>query len=348
MKILFLTRLYKPHIGGVETHVEKVTDELIKRGHTVTIVTEELKHSNGLADKHAENSNSLKIYRIPFSSENWFKKFTIWKWLWIHKKLIQEADIVHCHDVFFWYLPFKLIFPLKKVYTTFHGYETKFPPLEKAIRIRRLSAFASNGYILVGKFIEKWYGTKSFYITYGAVDKVLLGRNLNSNKTQKRNKKTKIVFVGRLEEDNGLNTYLKALEEINKSNVELLFLGQGSLEDSLKKIGEVKLVKNPEEEIKNADIVFSSSYLSMLQAMVLGKPVFSVYENELKKDYLEMTPFKDYIYISSSSKELVSQLSNYFKKTDEITFKIKSAYNWVANNTWERVTDVYILLWEKK
>ena len=40
MKVLFLTRSYFPNIGGVEKHVEKITEILMKKGHEVIILTE--------------------------------------------------------------------------------------------------------------------------------------------------------------------------------------------------------------------------------------------------------------------------------------------------------------------
>jgi len=71
--------------------------------------------------------------------------------------LIQEADIVHCHDVFFWYLPFRFLYPKKKVFTTFHGWEGIFPPKWQAKVIRNISEKLSFGNICVGDFIRKWY-----------------------------------------------------------------------------------------------------------------------------------------------------------------------------------------------
>ena len=32
-KIVYLARLYKPHVGGVEKHVENLSQELVKKGH---------------------------------------------------------------------------------------------------------------------------------------------------------------------------------------------------------------------------------------------------------------------------------------------------------------------------
>lgn len=39
--ILFLVRLYHPHIGGVEKHVETIAKLLINKGFSITILTEQ-------------------------------------------------------------------------------------------------------------------------------------------------------------------------------------------------------------------------------------------------------------------------------------------------------------------
>lgn len=61
LKILFLTRSYLPHLGGVEIHINRVADLLHKLGHQVTIIT-------GTQDSHDLSETKLKstlIYRIP-------------------------------------------------------------------------------------------------------------------------------------------------------------------------------------------------------------------------------------------------------------------------------------------
>lgn len=163
MNILFFSRLFYPHIGGVEKHVYEISKQLIKEGHMITVVTEQ--YTKDLPSE--ETYQQIKIYRIPVK-QNRFKKFIVWKWFFQHLPLLKRADIIHCHDVFFWYLPFTF-FLRKKVYTTFHGYETVFPPQQKAILIRKLSEKLSQGNICIGAFIEKWYGTKADIISYGGV-----------------------------------------------------------------------------------------------------------------------------------------------------------------------------------
>src|SRR6185437_16481202 len=97
MKILFLSRLFYPHIGGVEKHVMEISKLLVKQGHTVTIITE--RYDKKLAEK--EIINSITIYRVNTGKEDRNKKFQIWKEMFRLKHLIQKAEIVHCHDVFF-------------------------------------------------------------------------------------------------------------------------------------------------------------------------------------------------------------------------------------------------------
>ena len=99
MHILFLAGRFYPDIGGVEKHVLEISKRFIARGHTVTVVSE----------KHGENDVTLfekqtgiKIIKIPVGKNEKQKKFIIWKWFWKNQSLITQADIIHCHDVFYW------------------------------------------------------------------------------------------------------------------------------------------------------------------------------------------------------------------------------------------------------
>ena len=148
MKILFLVQYKTPHVGGVEKHVESISLSLGKKGHKVRIVS----------------SEDIKYPRIKFLG-----LLYIWIWLWGYREMIKKADIVHCHDVFIWYLPFRFLYAKKPVYTTFHGWEGIWPIPWKNILIKRLAAKLSRGTIAVGKYIEKYYGVKADKIIYGGI-----------------------------------------------------------------------------------------------------------------------------------------------------------------------------------
>ena len=70
MNILFFSRLFYPHIGGVEKHVLEISKILIKKGHKIVVVTEQ--HQKDLKSK--EKVEGIEVYRIPDLKENWLKK----------------------------------------------------------------------------------------------------------------------------------------------------------------------------------------------------------------------------------------------------------------------------------
>lgn len=352
MRVVFFSRLFYPHIGGVEKHVFEVSKVLKKAEYSVAVFAE--KYSSELRQR--DTIEGIDIYRIPILKNNWFKKFRIWKYLWKYRKFLQKADVIHCHDVFFWYLPFRFIFPKKRVYITFHGYETKFPLSTKAILIRKLSEKLAQGSICVGEYIKKWYGTNPYFVTYGGVRKVensgLEVKNYTSKKLRSTPafiaRKIKVIFVGRLEQDTGIPIYLKALEILQSRQVPFQFqaVGDGSLRPAVEKFGTVfGFQKNTQQYVISADIVFASSYLSILEALSAKKVVFSIFENPLKKDYLINTPFSKYIRIHSDPKKLADDVEYFWYNTKERNEIVNSGTKWVKNQTWEKVAETYMKLW---
>ena len=342
MTILFFSRLFLPHIGGVEKHVFELSKELIKKNYKIIVVTEKNQLNNSSA-KITGEIDGIKIYRIDAGGENVFKKFRVWWWLWQNRHLIENADIVHCHDVFFWYIPFRFLYPNKPIYTTFHGYETKFPPSKKAIFIRKVSERLSWGNICVGDYIKKWYGTRPNLVTYGGVD---IGKIRNLN-IEIRNK-IKILFIGRLEKDTGVLNYLKVLELMRKRKIkfDLEACGDGSLKKMVEDYGKVNgFVDDLNTYIEKADIVFASSYLSILEAMAAKKLVFCAYDNKLKEDYLKMSPFAKWIVIEDSSTKLSDKVWYFIQHKKEKDKVVHDAYEWVKKQTWKKVADGYINLW---
>jgi glycosyltransferase involved in cell wall biosynthesis len=164
MKILFITRLFYPHVGGVEKHVYEVAKVLRLRGNSITILTE--RYDKNL--KKNEVINGIKVVRFSYPHFKLLGLFFIWIWLFKNRRLIEDADIIHIHDVFIWYLPFRFLYPHKRVFTTFHGWEGVWPIPWKNIYLKRLAARLSAGTIVVGKYIEKYYGIKADKTAYGA------------------------------------------------------------------------------------------------------------------------------------------------------------------------------------
>lgn len=158
MTIVFLMRLYNPHIGGVEKHVEGIS-KVLSRKHQIKVITE--RYDTKLPEY--EKKDGIEIYRIPGPN-----KWAVWKWILQNQKMLNEADIIHAHDVYFWLFPYKLLHPFKKTFVTFHGWEGIYPIPWQNKLIRKISEILTTGNICVGDFIAKWYGTHPDFVTYGA------------------------------------------------------------------------------------------------------------------------------------------------------------------------------------
>jgi len=347
MTILFFSRLFYPRIGGVEKHVLEISKLLVKKGHLVTVLTE--KFERGLLD--IDEIGGIKILRIDNGKDNWFKKFRAWRNLWKYRQLIKDADVIHAHDVFFWYLPFRFLYPSKKIFTTFHGYEGNKIPGFKSKLMHKIAEKLSKGNICVGDFLKKWYGTRPDYVTYGAVEvSSIKYRVLSINKN-----KLKFLFLGRLEKETGIMDYLSALKILEKKRYKfnLIVLGDGSLRKKAEDfclenqidVHFMGFIKDINQYIGNSDFVFVSRYLGILEALVLKKFIFAHYNNKIKEDYLKMSPFSKFISISKNSEELVKQINVFLKDKEKKNQMVGGGFNWVISQTWKEVLKVYSKLW---
>jgi len=345
-KVLFISKYYKPHIGGVEKHVEKISQELIKKDYEITVLTEnhtavfensKISSKRIVNLKNQETIDDVKVIRIAYPKIKFFGLFKIWSQLFKQIDLFKNADIIHIHDVFIWYLPLKFILPKKKVFTSFHGWEGQYPIPLKNILYKKLAAKLSKKNICVGKYIEKYYGIKADRITYGAVSIPKVKSDL---KSKVRNS---IVYVGRLETDTGLKVFLKALENLPGYNVD--FCGNGPLADECAKYGKVHGFCDPQPYLIKAQFCFAGGYLTALEAMANQCVVLTAYDNLLSQNYWQLVPFKDFIILADSGNSLSQEIlaiSQEPKKLEQIT---TNAFKWVKQQNWNDLAQIYTQLW---
>lgn len=244
MNILFVSRYCYPHIGGVEKHTECIAYNLKRIGYKVkTISEEDIKKPN------------IKIIGLLY----------IWFWLFKNKNYIKNADIIHIHDVFVWYLPFKFLYPRKKVFITFHGWEGKYPIPFWNILNKKIANYLCSGSISIGKYINKYYKIKSDYVTYGSINQNLKIKSKNYNSKVKNS----LIWLGRTDEDTGINEFRAWLKK----------------QKTKYKVTYVSYVKNPQKYLKKAEYCVPVGYLSYLEAKVYGCKIKTFYGNKLKKDY---------------------------------------------------------------
>jgi glycosyltransferase involved in cell wall biosynthesis len=303
MKILFVTRMAEPHVGGVEKHVSEVSTALQKKGHKIIILTE--KYDKCL--KNTEIIDGTKIVRFSYPHIKLVGILVVWWNILNQRKLIMGADIVHIHDVFIWYLPFRFIYPRKKVITTFHGLEWDNPLSRISIFQKKIASKLSSATVGVGIFLEKYLGIKFNLVIYGAAS----SNNLNFKK-----EKDSFVYVGRLERNTGLLKFLKWIDSQKSKVFKVDFVGDGELRNKCKKYGIVYGFSDPIPFYKKSEYSVPGGYLAALEALSYKCKLKLFWNNKVKDDYWNMSPFIE-----------------------------KDVGAWAKSQTWEKLANEYINLY---
>ena len=334
--VLFMSRYFYPHIGGVEKQVLMLSTKLIKMGFDLTVVTE--KYSPELRER--ETINGIHIIRFPPIRKKLLGLLSIWWWLFKNRVLIKEAKIIHIHSVYIWYWPFRILFLKKPSYVTFHGWEGKYPIPFKNILIRKIDALLAKKNITISDYVQKYYGIKADKLMYTSVDLP----QLNKSKKIQKNLKN-IIYVGRLDEDTGLNNILTALSLLKNYHFIIDFCGDGPLRGVCEKYGVVHGFVDPHEFYEKAFICLSPGHTSILEAFTYKCLIITTYNNPLKRDYLKMTPFKKWICVESTPRGLANKILFYYKRPEKAGNMINNAYNWVKTQNWENAIRLYLNLW---
>lgn len=337
MNIVFLSRLYLPHVGGVETHLFEICKILSARHH-ISIITEQ--HDSTLP--LFEQTEVGDVYRLPIGNvSEKQKKWVIWRGMIAYFNLLKSADVVHVHDVFFWYLPFRLLFPNKKVYITYHGYEGVNAPGIKQVFWHKLAEALTRRNICVAEYQAKWYHVHPTFVTYGGVNEV---------PTVTGQKKSGAVFIGRLSADASIMEYLQAVKQLK---IPLDIYGDGPDRQKAEKfvlqhhlpVQFFGLVPFASQFLPNYKIAFVSRYLGILESLIAKVPVVSHYNNEIKKDSLQMSKLAEYIWIAGSVDEIVAYSKQILDNSTGVLPKAKAGYQYAKNQTWSQVAHIYEQLW---
>src|SRR3990172_9612359 len=325
-RILVITPSYDPRLGGVENHVWSTSQLLWQKGYKITILTQRFP---GLPE--SETKANIPIYRFDFPRIRFFGLLIIWWWVFTRfGRLIDEADIIHIHDVFIWYLPLRLLFWRKRVITTFHGWEGIYPVPRKNIWIRQLANVLSHRTVAIGAYLEKYYHFKADKLIYGGVE---LPRGLMK-------KDNLLLYMGRLYYDTGLPVLLQALETKSWSG-KVVFCGDGLLREQAEALGEVKGFVDPIPYLKKAKVVFAGGYLSILEAFAYQCAVVAAQKNPLKKDYYLLSPFAPWLTVVDTPEDLTRFLKLVQDKSAKVQYTVEKALAWAKTQNWQAVAKQY-------
>jgi glycosyltransferase involved in cell wall biosynthesis len=256
MKILQLTVHYEPNVGGVETHLKDLVDELVKKKNEVTVLTYKPLTAK-VSWRMFETRNYLKVIRLPWVPGLFYKLVSkpLLEFLYLFPGLfvvtpfiilLTDPEVIHAHGIVagfigvFWskVLGKRVVvsthsiyhFPKKGAYRNF-----VFSIFKRADRVLTLSKQSKKEIEKLG--IEK---NKIVVFTYW-IDLNIFKPIEDAKKKVGWKNKFVVLFVGRLVKEKGVLVLLKAARKWNKK-ITLAIAGTGPLES---------LITNHQSQITN-------------------------------------------------------------------------------------------------
>ena len=240
MKICLLGH-FPPHIGGVSSHTYLLSQELIKRGDEVYVLTYPMDNIQDIDGVHVETAPTINIKGLR--GFFFFLSATV-KLISLVKK--QDIDLIHAHFL----LPPGLIAVLaglitrKKIAVTVHGSDIFILASNPVLKIIIKYVLKNADYIAVvnetirKRILElKIEGVEDkIKVTPNAVDLKKYNPQTVTNFAQEirlSSIKPVILFVGNLVPQKGLEYLMKA-KRLLKSDAELVIVGDGPLMAELK------------------------------------------------------------------------------------------------------------------
>ncbi|SNQ62997.1 glycosyltransferase family 4 protein [Candidatus Methanoperedens nitratireducens] len=242
MKIAQVCPRYYPDIGGVETHVQEISERLVKRGFKVEVVCTD---PSGILCRH-EIINGVTVTR--------FRSFAPGEAYYIAPQMYfylkgQSYDLVHAHS--YHALP-ALFAALAKngrrmVFTPHYhrsGHTLIRDVLHKPYRLIGSGIFGKADKVICVSGHERRKVIEDFNMPEGKVIVIPNGLDLEEFKNTgyggKDGSRITLLYVGRLEEYKGVQHIINALPLLRDSRLEII--GQGPYEPGLRKLAEKLLV----------------------------------------------------------------------------------------------------------
>lgn len=383
MKILVLSWKYPPlTCGGLARHVEALSENMIKKGHEVHIITE----NNNELDEYSI-INGVKIHRTPkaiINSNNFISKI-----LHLNFQLLEKAiqvinnegdfSLIHAHDwLVFWAAKvLKHSYNLALIYTI-HATEKGrnnglYNELQSYINnVEWYSTFEAWKVIACSKYMREEI-KNIFQLPEDKIEVINNGVKVEDfeikiDKEFKENyvlENEKLIFyVGRLVKEKGIDNLLEAFSIALKDdfNLKLVIAGKGPYENNLKEMAYNLNISNKvlftgyiSDENRNklykiADLsVFPSTYepfgIVALEAMAAKTPLITSNAggfNEFIKDGYNALKFE-----AGDSYDLAAAILRTFRNEREARLRADRAYKEIINNfNWEKIAEQTISLYK--
>ncbi|MEE9294280.1 MAG: glycosyltransferase family 4 protein [Phycisphaerae bacterium] len=349
MQVTFLVSRYWPAVGGVEKYIRELGKGLIGMGHGVTVVAGA--HEPGLPQH--EVHEAVEVFRFPA----YRSPLRCWCHLQRLRRLFTRADVVHISDVLmveYYYRMLGWNLPQRPIYLTRHGMSFRHPVPDSEKRRAARAARMVDGTMDDGRFIAKWLQVPSD----GTIDQGLSPTAPELEPVPEPPPHS-AVFVGRLEWDSAITTYVDTVAVARQKhglNISLQVYGNGPLNDKLRaRVERDRLpvtfygfVENAQERFSDGCFAFVSGRLAVQEAMARRRLVVATYVNQLKRDYICDEPFSPYLVVGADAEALADHVAYYAGHPEQRAQRVQQAFEYVKTLNWQRTACGYLRLWSAR
>jgi glycosyltransferase involved in cell wall biosynthesis len=272
--------------GGIEVHVEKLSNHLAKHGHEVFIITRRFP-----GQPKEETHGKIHIYRTGFVSNPYLRTFTFNLSACLKAmKMIKETgiDLIHSHGVLAGLFGSKLSMAtgVPMAFTP-HGTldEWGFPIRHILKLLRRVPLRFAKRILFISPMEMESMKTRN--------PAVLLTNGIDFEdcpKTKKTWRGVRFLFLGRLEEFKGVKLILEAFKKISRDfpEAELYIAGEGEMKSWINKFIEENGMKSakvlgwadPKDILPKTDVFLLPSTergqpIALLEAMATGRIIIT-------------------------------------------------------------------------
>ena len=339
MRIIHIANHFLPDAGGVQWSVLRTAEALVLRGHDVTVLTE-TPARNGWRD----DDLPFRVIRFRVPVLRPLTRLLYWRWMWTHRRLFGDADVLHFHDyttLIHWFLPLRAIIRAPHYAITFHGYE-HWPIRQRHRLLRALAARLCASRFAVGAYVRELYAHP--------VDAVYLGAPVHRREVMPHSESRRFGYAGRLEADTEILSVATALAESSlteDADTELDIAGDGSLRARIEALQHARFrvhvhgtLIDPEPVLHDARWLIATGFLGILEAFTTGKAVIVPALSGIRRRYVRSIPDHERMMtVAESQGELRAVMTRILagRMEKELEQRAEAALRFVSECTWDNI-----------
>ncbi|MCH8147915.1 MAG: glycosyltransferase family 4 protein [Planctomycetes bacterium] len=349
MRILFFVHRFRPSVGGVEKYILELARALSEGGHTVSVVAGD--HIGSLPAR--ESYEGITIRRFPATRS---PQRCRWHLLRM-RPLFRSADVISVSNThmleYYWRMFGPQVEP-HKLFLIRHGMSCVYPVPDGEKRRAKRSVGLVRGVAHDGEFIEKWLGIRPDLCPDQGLSPAADRLDPVAEPPP-----TSATYIGRLEPDTGIHTYIDAIRILTKRQgrcFKLHVYGDGSLMGSLRDLvhrDDLPVVfhgrtANAQEKIVESCFAFLDGRMAIQEAMARRRLVLAAYVDPLKRDYVCVESFSPFLHAMGDAEAFAAKTMHFIDNPEARADGVAQAYRFVCGLRWSDAAKTYAKFWQER